>query len=316
MKAPLALVFPGQGSQYVGMARDLLDQFSYTKTVFEEVSDALKIDVAKLCLEGPEDRLQLTANAQPSILTVSFAWYLVLKNERGLEPIAAAGHSLGEYTALLSAGALSLAQAAGLVRRRGELMQDAVPNGVGKMAAVIGLDDSAVRKLCESSTQGTHSLVVAANFNAPGQVVIAGHAGAVERAEISAGDNNSPYRARKVIPLKVSAPFHCPLMKPIAEEFRGGLESIEWKATMFPVVANVHAKVHEREAMVDNLIQQLYSPVLWTQCVSTLTQLGCTTFLEPGPGKVLSGLVKRCAPNGSVVSVDTFDDFKRFGGEG
>ncbi|MBI1861103.1 MAG: ACP S-malonyltransferase [Deltaproteobacteria bacterium] len=309
-----AAIFPGQGSQYVGMNKDLVGQFPRMKAIYEEASDALNIDLAKLCLDGPEDALQLTLNAQPAILTTSFAWFSVLKDEKGFTPSCGAGHSLGEYSALLAAGALALTEAVKLVRRRGELMQNAVPVGRGKMAALLGLDDGLTRELCESASRGPESIVVPANYNSPGQIVIAGNAEAVDRAEALANDKASKFKARKFIPLKVSAPFHCPLMVPVAEQFLASLQSVKWCAPAFPVIANVDAKPHEAKQIVERMQRQIFSPVLWTQCVAALTTLGCKTFVEPGPSKVLSGLVKRCADDVTAVSIDTFEDFKNFGG--
>lgn len=303
-------VFPGQGSQYPGMAKPLVDNFGWTREIYEEASDAIKLDLLKLSLEGPEDQLQLTANSQPAILTTSYAWFQLLRRTVDFKPAAGAGHSLGEYTALLASGALSLAEAVTLVRRRGELMQDAVAPGKGKMAAVLGLDATQIRALCEESSEGPHSIVVPANFNSPGQVVIAGHAGAVDRAETLAADPR--YKARKFMPLKVSAPFHCPLMTPAAEKFALDLKRVSWRSERgFPVVHNVDAKEHDPGQIADLLKSQMDHPVLWTQCQTALSAKGLEWFFEPGPGKVLTGLGKRIAENAKFFALDSIDDLKK-----
>lgn len=193
-------------------------------------------------------------------------------------------------------------------------MQEAVPTGQGKMAALIGLSDDLARKLCETASRRSESIVVPANFNSPGQIVIAGHYDAVKRAEQLASEKDSPYKARKVIPLKVSAPFHCPLMKPVAEEFLVSLKQINWNAHGFPVIANVNAQKHDPGRTAETLVEQIYSPVLWTACVSALENIGCSHFVEPGPGKVLSGLVKRCCEKAITFSIDSLEDLKGYGG--
>lgn len=310
-----AALFPGQGSQYVGMIKTLRDEFSFTKSIFEEASDALHEDIVKLCLEGPSDTLQLTHNAQPTILTTSYAWFQVLKHNLDFKPAAAAGHSLGEYTALLAGGAMTLTEAVKLVRTRGQLMQAAVPKGKGKMAAVIGLSDDKVKELCALASRDHDSMVVPANFNAPSQVVIAGHAEAVDRAsQIAAGGDAArpDLKARKAIPLAVSAPFHCPLMNPVAEKFLPSLEAVAWRTPAFPVAANVDAKLRQQAEVTNLLKDQIDHPVLWTGCVQTLTDSGFTNFVEMGPSKVLTGLVKRIAEDGKVYSLDSIDDFRNF----
>lgn len=310
-----AALFPGQGSQYVGMIKTLREQFPFTHEIFEEASEALNEDIVKLCLEGPSDTLQLTLNAQPTILTTSYAWFQVLKHHLDFKPAAAAGHSLGEYSALLAAGAMTLTEAVKLVRTRGQLMQVAVPQGKGKMAAIIGLNDDKIKELCQFSSQGAHSLVVPANFNAPSQVVIAGHAEAVDKAsQIASGaDPSRPdLKARKAIALSVSAPFHCPLMKPVAEQFMLHLEKVAWKTPSFPVAANVDAKLRQQAEVTTLLKDQIDHPVLWTSCVQSLKEAGFTKFVEMGPSKVLTGLVKRIAEDAKVYSLDSLDDFKNF----
>jgi [acyl-carrier-protein] S-malonyltransferase len=306
-----AAIFPGQGSQYVGMSKEIRENFPWIRKIYEEASDAIRVDILKLCEQGPDSTLQLTANAQPSILVTSYCWSQIAFRELGFTPRAAAGHSLGEYSALLSANAFTLFDAVRLVRRRGELMQTAVPEGKGKMAAVLGLSDEAVKKLCEMATAGD-SLVVPANFNAPSQVVIAGHSEAVDRAAELAAGKIPELKARKIIPLKVSAPFHCPLMKEVAELFEKDLTNVHWAALAFPVVFNVDAKLRSFADLVPLLKMQIDHPVLWSACVQTLTENGHTQLVEFGPGKVLTGLVKRIAPENKTYSVESLDDLKTF----
>jgi [acyl-carrier-protein] S-malonyltransferase len=311
MSLKVAALFPGQGSQYAGMVRELFNEFSWTKSLFEEASDAIKLDLPKLCLDGPVDELQLTANAQPAILTTSYAWFQVLRREFDFHPACGAGHSLGEYSALVSAGALTLPEAVRLVRERGRLMQSTVPQGKGKMAALLGLNDEQATELCQLASQGENSLVVPANFNAPGQIVIAGHTDAVERAEKIATDGSVPHlKARKAIPLKVSAPFHCPLMKPVAEAFEAPLKAISWQKRAFGIVHNLDAVLRTEGDLVALLRDQIDHPVLWTGCQQTLEKQGITHYFEMGPGKVLTGLGKRIVENGSFSTVESLADLK------
>lgn len=308
----IAALFPGQGSQYAGMVRVLKTEFPWTNTLFEEASDSIKLDLMKLCLEGPDSELQLTFNAQPAILTTSFAWFEVLKRNLDFKPTVGAGHSLGEYTALLSSRALTLADATRLVRQRGELMQTAVPKGRGKMVALIGLSDDKVKELCVAATHGD-SLVVPANFNAPSQVVVAGHADAVDRLNVIATDGKRPeLKARKVIELNVSAPFHCPLMKPVADAFVPFLKSAKWSTLEFPIVSNLDAVLRQEGDMVSLLRDQIHHSVLWTSSVQTMEKDGAQVYVEMGPGKVLTGLVKRIAEKGMLFNLDTLEDFKKF----
>lgn len=311
-KPRLAALFPGQGSQAVGMVKDLLENFTWTREIFEEASDALKIDLTKLCLEGPADELQLTHNAQPAILTTSYAWFQVLRRQLDFAPSAGAGHSLGEYSALLASGALTLTEAVTLVRKRGELMQTAVPAGKGKMAAVLGLSDDAVKELCKLASEGPESLVVPANFNAPSQVVVAGHAGAVDRAEKLAGGEKPELKAKKFIPLKVSAPFHCPLMKPVAEQFVTYLQATKWQPRRFGIVHNLDGKLRTEGDLVPLLRDQIDHPVLWTTCQRALSAQGATHYVEMGPGRVLVGLGKRIVDKGDFFSMESVSDLKNF----
>lgn len=314
MAERIGAIFPGQGSQSVGMIRELLEVFPETKEVFAEVNEALHEHFDKLCLEGPEEDLQRTANAQPAILATSYAWYQGLKKRFDFVPAAGAGHSLGEYSALTAAGAISLEDAVKLVRARGLLMQEAVPVGQGKMAALLGLSDIHVIALCEAASR-PDSIVTPANFNSPGQTVIAGHTSAVERAEALASSGENPdWKARKVIPLKVSAPFHCPLMAPVASAFEAHVKSVHWKPRAFGIVHNVDAKFREKidtEELVPLLCQQIEKPVLWTQCQTALSAEGITRFLEMGPGKVLTGLGKRISAEATFQTVDSAADLKK-----
>lgn len=305
-----ALLCPGQGSQYPGMAKTLLQEFPYTKEIYEEASESLKIDLIKLCNESNQETLQLTFNAQPSLLTTSFAWFSVLNRELEFEPFLGAGHSLGEYTALLCSRALTLSEAVKLVRTRGELMQNAVPVGKGKMAALIGLADEKVNPLCQLASK-PNSVVVAANWNSPGQIVVAGNSEAVDALE-KITKENPEYKIRKFIPLNVSAPFHSPLMTPVAEKFFPTLQSIAWKSLKFPISCNLDAKVVKEANWPEVLMKQIDHSVLWTDDIKALSHHGADTFIEVGPSKVLSGLTKRILENPKIFSIDSLEEFKIF----
>ena len=285
--ARLAFCFPGQGSQAVGMGRAFHDASAAARAVFEEASDALGFDIAKLCFEGPESELQLTANTQPAVLTVSVAGARLLA-ERGLSPAMAGGHSLGEYSALVAAGSLAFADAVTTVRRRGQFMQEAVPVGTGAMAAILGVDLPVVEELCRDAAEG--EILDVANINSPGQIVIAGHRSAIERAVALAAARGG----KRSVLLPVSAPFHCRLMAPAAERLTEVLASVRTADPRPPVVRNVDAELSTRADDVRPfLIRQVTAPVRWTDCVARMAREGCRTFLEVGPGKVLSGLLKR-----------------------
>ena len=285
--ARLAFCFPGQGSQTVGMGRAFHDASPAARAVFEEASDALGLDIARLCFEGPEADLQLTANTQPAVLTVSVAGARLLA-DRGLAPAIVGGHSLGEYSALVVAGAMPFAEAVSAVRRRGEFMQEAVPVGTGAMAAILGVELPVVEEICHDAAQG--DVLDVANINSPGQIVVAGHRTAVERAVALA-----PARGgKRSVMLPVSAPFHCRLMAPAAERLGAVLAGVPTFDPRQPVVRNVDAELTTRAADVRPfLIRQVTAPVRWTDCVGRMAREGCRTFLEVGPGKVLTGLLRR-----------------------
>jgi [acyl-carrier-protein] S-malonyltransferase len=295
----VAYIFPGQGSQATGMGRELAAASSAARRTFDEADRALGISVSRMCFEGPEDLLRLTANTQPTILTVSVAAYGAAREAGAAEPDYAAGHSLGEYAALVASGVLAFADAIRLVHARGTFMQEAVPVGEGAMAAVLGLDPDAVAAACAEGAEG--QVVAPANFNCPGQVVIAGARAAVERA----GEAARRRGARRVIPLEVSAPFHTPLMRPAADRLRPLLDATEFRDPRFPVMANATAAlVRTGEEARRALAEQVSAPVLWQQSIAGLAALGVGRFVELGPGRVLAGLVKKIASGVEVASAE------------
>ena len=298
MSAPtLAFLFPGQGSQKVGMGRALHEAEPAARAVFAEADAALGTSLSRLCFEGPEEQLTLTANAQPAILTVSIAALRVLEARTSLRPGVVAGHSLGEYSALVAAGALRFADAVRLVHLRGKFMQEAVPPGVGAMAAILGLDAAVVAAVCQESAGG--EVVSPANLNGGGQVVIAGHKSAVERACVAAKARG----AKRAVPLAVSAPFHCALMQPAEDKLAAELARVEIAAPRIPVVTNVEAAPNQDPARARALLaRQVTAAVRWEESVQRLGAMGVRRAIELGAGNVLGGLVRRIAPEMVVDS--------------
>ncbi|SEN20798.1 [acyl-carrier-protein] S-malonyltransferase [Stigmatella aurantiaca] len=283
----VAFVFPGQGSQKVGMGKDLYEKFPEARAVFEAVDEVLGDKLSARCFQGPDAELKLTANTQPAILTVSLAVHAVFA-QRGPTPAFVAGHSLGEYSALVAAGALTLGDAARSVRARGTFMQESVPVGTGAMAAVLGLEPDKVKAVCDAVAEG--EVLSPANYNSPEQTVIAGHAAAVARAEAKLKEAG----AKRVLPLPVSAPFHCALMDPVKPLLAEVLGQVKVSAPRIPVVTNVEARPNsDASRVVPLLLEQVSAPVRWIECVEALHAQGVTRVVELGPGKVLAGLVKR-----------------------
>jgi [acyl-carrier-protein] S-malonyltransferase len=294
----VAFVFPGQGSQKVGMGRALAEAFPESRQTLAAADEALGFPLSRLCFEGPESDLQLTANTQPAILAVSVAAFRALA-ARGLRPDRVAGHSLGEYSALVAAGALGFEDAVVAVRRRGEYMQKAVPVGEGAMAAILALDLAAVEQACREAAQGR--VVAPANINSPGQVVIAGHADAVRRAMEAC----QAAGARRALLLPVSAPFHCALMAPAQERMAADLARIAFRDPEVPLVNNVDARmVRSADECREGLVRQVSAPVRWQQSVEAMAQDGVTTFVEVGPGTVLTGLIKKINKRAEVLHAE------------
>jgi [acyl-carrier-protein] S-malonyltransferase len=295
-----AFLFPGQGSQSVGMGRDLALAFPVARQTFEEANEALGFDLAELCFQGPEEQLRLTEFTQPAIFTVSVAALRVLA-EAGVTADYLAGHSLGEYSADVAAGAIEFAAAARTVRRRGQLMQEAVPAGQGSMAAILGMQAEAVAALCQDASKETATPVEPANLNSPEQIVISGATGAVERAIELAKEQG----ARRAVLLQVSAPFHCSLMRPAQDALAPILQEIPFACAKVPVVVNVDATlVTDGAALRDALIRQVTGAVRWTESMQLLAAEGVTTFIEVGPGKVLSGLLRQIDRNQKCAQVE------------
>lgn len=294
-----AFLFPGQGSQYAGMGKDLAENFPIARHTFEEADEALGFKLSTLCFNGPEEDLKLTFNTQPAILTASIAALRVVQQETGLQADCVAGHSLGEYSALVCSGALTLADAAKTVRSRGTFMQEAVPVGVGAMAAMLSIEAVELAAICAEAAQG--EVVAPANFNSPGQIVIAGHATAVNRTiELAKAKG-----FRKSMLLPVSAPFHCALMQPAADRLKEVLDCVLVHPLSLPVITNVEAAANQDADRVrELLVAQVCAPVKWEQSVHAMINQGVTRFVEIGPGKVLTGLVKRINKEMSLVNIE------------
>ena len=300
-----AFIFPGQGSQYVGMGKELTENFKVARETFEEADEALGFNLSGLCFNGPEEDLKLTFNTQPAILTTSIASLRVLSSETGIDPVVLAGHSLGEYSSLTAAQAIAFPDAVRTVRLRGTFMQEAVPPGEGAMAAILGLEAPEVEELCVQAAQG--EVVAPANFNSPWQIVISGHAQAVARAVELALERG----AKKAVMLAVSAPFHCSLMKPAAERLHDALQDIPVCDIGIPVISNADAEAYPSKEEIKNiLVKQVDHPVRWEESMRELVKRGIKTVIEIGPGKVLTGLMRRITKDVRTVNLGNADDLK------
>ena len=304
--AQLAFVFPGQGSQSLGMLGDLAGQYAaIVRDTFAEASEGAGADLWTLSQDGPEEQLNRTEFTQPALLAAGVAVWRVWQQRGGAQPPVLAGHSLGEYTALVAADALSLRDGARLVRLRGQLMQDAAPSGTGAMAAVLGAEDELVLEVCKAASG--EEMVVPANFNSPGQIVIGGHAAAVDKALAMLGERG----VRKAVKLAVSVPSHTPLMREAANRLAEAMNDVRWHEPKWPVVQNVDAEVHQGiESIRGALVRQLYLPVQWTGCVQVLAARGVTRVAECGPGKVLTGLIKRIDKSIDARAIGTTAEFE------
>ena len=295
-------LFPGQGSQYLGMLSDIASEEAVISDTFAEGSDAVSLDLWSLAQNGPAESQALTENTQPLILAASVALYRLWLQRGGQVPSVLAGHSLGEFSALVAAESLAFRDAVKIVRLRGQAMQAAVPVGTGAMAAVLGLPDETINTICADASVDGNTQVLAVNFNSPGQVVIAGHAGAVGHASVALKEAG----AKRVLPLPVSAPFHTPLMQPAAAALNEALEHVELADAQIPVISNVNARPHtDSTTIAQLLVQQVVAPVQWTSCVETMIEMGCADFVECGPGRVLSGLMRRIDRSTSCYAIES-----------
>src|SRR5512142_606241 len=307
MEHNTAFVFPGQGSQYAGMGKDVAEKFPAARRVFDQIDEALGFSISRLCFEGPDEQLKLTQNTQPAILAVSSAIHAVLEEKSAATRDLVAGHSLGEYSAIVSDGGLAPAEAARIVHLRGKFMQEAVPVGTGAMAALIGPTVEDARAICEEAAQG--EVVSVANINAPGQIVIAGTKSAVDRAIEVAKKRG----VRRALPLPVSAPFHCELMKPAEEKLRPVLEEANFRDLWVSLLSNVDASpIGTAHAVRNALVRQVASPVRWVESVQKMVSMGVRRFVEIGPGNVLTGLIKRIDPNVELVNVSDVASIEAF----
>ena len=309
MEHNTAFVFPGQGSQYAGMGKDVAEAFPAARRVFDDIDAALGISISQLCFEGPEDQLKLTENTQPAILAVSSAIHAGLEERGATRRDVVAGHSLGEYSAIVSVGGLTPAEAAKIVRMRGRFMQEAVPVGTGGMAVLIGPTVEEGRAICEEAAEG--DILSVANINAPGQIVIAGTKAAIDRAIVVAKGRG----IRRAMPLPVSAPFHCELMKPAEERLKPLLDAAHFKDLWMSLVSNVDASPIGTSTAVRNaLVRQVASPVRWVESIQKMVAMGVRRFVEIGPGNVLTGLIKRIDPSVELINVSDVPSIEKFVG--
>jgi len=300
----VSFVFPGQGSQYVGMGKDLCDHFDEVKRLYERASEVLGYDVAELSFSGPAEELNKTFRTQPGLLVASVAAFIALRL-KNITPSAVTGHSLGEYSALVAAGSLSFAEAVKITEIRGSIMQEAVPEGKGLMAAILGLDRNTLDSICRSEEAGYVSV---ANYNSPGQIVVSGEKAAVEALMVKAKEAG----AKRALPLAVSVPSHCALMEEAGKRFEVILKGFEIRDTMLPFVNNVDARfISDAEVIRKSLVRQLSQSVLWEDCIKTIAMKGMRTFVEVGPGKVLSGLIKRIATGARTFNVENIETLNR-----
>jgi [acyl-carrier-protein] S-malonyltransferase len=305
MMSEVAFIFPGQGSQHVGMGKELADNFKIARETFQEADETLGFSISSLCFNGPEEDLKLTSNTQPAILTASIAALRVLSSETGIHPVLLAGHSLGEYSSLTAANAMSFSDVVRTVRLRGKFMQEAVPAGEGAMAAILGLEADAVEDICRQAAQG--EVVSPANFNSSWQIVISGHAEAVSRAVELALERG----AKKAIMLAVSAPFHCSLMKPAAEKLKEALQDIPVYDIHTPVISNADAQPYPSKGKIkDLLVKQVNHPVRWEESMREMVSENIKTVIEIGPGKVLTGLMRRITREVKTLNMENLEGLK------